>query len=248
MTYAIIPHRERIALNILICDDNRGEASTAEKIIKNSGYHVNTIVFNNGADTLAYIRSGAKVDACFLDIIMPEMTGTVLASLLREEGFRSEIIFMTTSNEYAAESYKVDAFSYLLKPPDAETVTNILRKMEDEINSADSAGIPVVTRNMSRFLLFYEISYIEVMQHKIFFHLTDRSTVEANMSLGELLPKLMEDGRFARCHRSFVVNMNAVSYVQDRDIVLRCSGRVPISKSYLHFSKQYLNWVFGGDM
>lgn len=235
-------------MNILICDDNHGDAAILEKIIKNSGFHVNTIVFNKSADALAYMRSGAKVDGCFLDIIMPEMTGTALASFLREEGYRNGIVFLTTSNEYAAESYKVDAFSYLLKPPHAETVTGILRKMEDKINSVDTAGIPVVTRYMSRFLLFYEISYIEVMQHKIFFHLTDRSIIEVNMSLGELLPELMKDGRFARCHRSFVVNMNAVSYVQDRDVFLRCGGRVPISKSYLDFSKQYLNWVFGGDM
>lgn len=110
------------------------------------------------------------------------------------------------------------------------------------------AGIPIMTRNMARFLLFHEISYIEVMQHKVFFNLTDKSRLEVNMSLGELLPTITEDGRFARCHRSFVVNMNAVSYVQDRDIVLRCGGRVPISKSYTDFSKKYLNWMFGGDM
>lgn len=233
---------------ILICDDKIDEATALEAVIQNSGFNANVIFFNNGSDAFSYIQSGAKVDLCFLDILMPEMNGDVLAVRLRENGFHGGIVFLTTSNEYATQSYKVGALSYLLKPLDAASITNILQMAEDIRKTTDVAGIPIVTRNMSRFLLFHEISYIEVIQHKVYFRLTDGSEIEFRTTLKELLEKLLCDGRFAQCHRSFVVNMNDVSYIKDNDIILRRGKKIPISKSFLNFNKQYLNWVFGGDM
>lgn len=235
-------------MNILICDDINEDTLKLETVIGASGFEANIVKFNHGSDVLSYIQSGAKVDLCFLDILMPDMNGTALALQMRKENYKGKIIFLTSSNDYAVESYKANAYSYLLKPPNVKSITSILHKVEEMQKSADTAGIPIVTRNMSRFLFFYEISYVEAIQHKVYFRLLDRSELEANITLRELLKKFQYDGRFAQCHRSYIINMNAVSYVQDRNVILRCGKKIPISKSYLDFSKQYLNWVFGREL
>ena len=60
-------------MNILICDDIHSEALQLEEIIKNAGFEAVCTHFDNGADALAYLESGVKVDVCFLDIILPEI-------------------------------------------------------------------------------------------------------------------------------------------------------------------------------
>ena len=141
-------------MNILICDDIAEEALKLEAAIKASGFEGNVICFDNGKDALAHIQSGAKTDLCFLDILMPQMDGTALARKLRDAHYEGEIVFLTTTNEYAAESYRVGAHDYLLKPPNAHSIAKILREITDAQENADTAGIPVVTRTLTRFLFF----------------------------------------------------------------------------------------------
>jgi DNA-binding LytR/AlgR family response regulator len=176
---------------------------------------------------------------------MPEMDGITLARRLREEKYKGEIVFLTATNEYASESYEVRAHSYLIKPPNAHSIAQILHEIENVQKSADTAGIPIVTRTMTRFLFFHEISYVEVIGKKVYFHLLDGSDIEITATLSEVLPIFLVDKRFAQCHRSYIINMNAISYIQDKEIFFRCGKKAPVSKNYAEFDKQYIKWVFG---
>ena len=231
-------------MNILICDDIREEALRLEDIVKTSGFEAECRLFSSGEDALAHMRSGAKIDVCFLDILMPGMSGIELAQKMREEKFSGEIVFLTTTNEYASESYAVQAFSYVIKPPDARRVSEIVRKIMDAHKKPDAVGIHVLTRNLTRLLLFHEISHVEVIDKKVYFRLLDGSEVVLTAAFNELLPKLLMDKRFAQCHRSYVVNLDAVSYIEDRVVFLRCGRKVIIAKSFTGFCKKYCEWIF----
>ena len=234
-------------MNILICDDIHDDALNLEKAVKATGFEGNVICVENGKDAIACILSGAKIDLCFLDILMPEMDGVKLAKRLRESQYKGEIVFLTTTKEHAFESYEVRAFDYLLKPPNAKTIAQILRRIADTQKNTDAAGIPVVTRTLTRFLFFHEISFIEVIGKKVYFRLLNGSEIEINATFSEFLPKVLADKRFAQCHRSYVVNMDAVSYIQGREIFFRCGKKAPISRSNAEFDKQYIKWVFGKE-
>ena len=62
-------------MNILICDDIPEEAQKLEEAINAAGFKGNLVCFNRGADALGCILSGAKIDVCFLDVLMPNMDG-----------------------------------------------------------------------------------------------------------------------------------------------------------------------------
>jgi two-component system LytT family response regulator len=126
-------------MNILICDDANDAALALKKIIAFSVSDVNVTVFNTGEDVLAYIRCGKRPDLCFLDILMPGMDGILLAAQMRKEGYSGHIVFLTAANDYAAQSYQVEAFSYLLKPPKEKEVAAILQKLKDTLEAADTA-------------------------------------------------------------------------------------------------------------
>jgi DNA-binding LytR/AlgR family response regulator len=97
-------------MNILICDDKEEEARKLEEAIKMSGFEGNLVCFNKGADALACILSDAKIDICFLDVLMPQMDGITLARKLRKAHYTGVIIFLTTTKEYAVDSYGVKAY------------------------------------------------------------------------------------------------------------------------------------------
>jgi CheY-like chemotaxis protein len=85
-------------MNILICDDRPEEAAAVNALLGSSGYAMNTAVFTSGGAVLEHVRAGGAVDACILDIVMPEMSGIELAKSLRNSGYGGEIIFGDSIN------------------------------------------------------------------------------------------------------------------------------------------------------
>ena len=140
-------------MNILICDDIKAEIIEIEQMFKESGFDINIKSFTSGREALAYVQ-GEDVDVCFLDIIMPEISGVTLAEKLRASGYNGEIVFLTSSNEYAAESYKVKAFSYMLKPIKPYDVREVLNSLEKAKKKSDSDGIFIKASKTARIRLF----------------------------------------------------------------------------------------------
>jgi DNA-binding LytR/AlgR family response regulator len=179
---------------------------------------------------------------------MPGIDGISLAERMRKEGYGGPIVFLTASNDYAAQSYKVEAFSYLLKPPDEKEVAAILRKLKNMLEAADTAGLPVKTKQISKHILFKDISHIEVIRHNVYFRLIDGNEIQIAGVFSEIIPTLLADKRFARCHRSFVVNMDAISGIQGDVAIMKCGKNIPISRNYSEFKKLYQNRLFGSQM
>jgi len=128
-------------LNILICDDKQTEIDKFIKLIGGSSINAQTVSFNNGYEALDYIHTGAVVDVCFLDIVMPQISGIDVAQQLREAGYAGDIVFFTTSNEYASESYGVSAFAYLLKPLIPDAVRSTLYKLDEKRKKNDTESL-----------------------------------------------------------------------------------------------------------
>ena len=240
-------------MNILICDDVSDAAVQLTKIISLSFPDADIRTFNNAAEVLSFLRSGKTPDICFLDIIMPEMDGLLLAEKMREEGYGGPIVFLTLSNEFAAQSYKVEAFSYLLKPPNAKDVVAILQKAEKASKDSDTRGIQIKTKQLTRFILHRDISHVEVKNQKLFIRLINGTEVEIWSSLSEIAHKLIGesqnsrengDSRFAQCHNSYVVNMDNILYIQGNTIIMKEGIKIPITKKYADFKKLYEKRTF----
>jgi len=235
-------------MNILICDDIQDEAVKLEYAVKKADNEANVSRFLKAQDALNYIKTGVHIDVCFLDIIMPEMDGIELATNMRSAGFNNKIIFLTTSNDYGAESYQVKAYFYLLKPVKTEEVARLLNEIKSGAPDGDSAGIKIVTRKVTEFLYFKDISFVEVINKNVYFRLLDGGEIVIFASLGDVLPQLTADGRFAQCHRSFVVNLDAITQIHGKEIMLRCGRKVSISRSYKGFCDLYFKHGMGSDM
>lgn len=69
-----------------------------------------------------------KYNIIFFDIYMPGMSGIEAARTVRKTDSSVEIIFLSTSNNFACESYSVNAFCYLVKPITKDAVESLMQR------------------------------------------------------------------------------------------------------------------------
>ncbi len=233
-------------MRFLICDDMQSEIDTLSKLLESEGHAV--VAFNRGADALEYIEDGGAADACVFDIVMPEMTGVELADNLRKIGWAGRIVFLSTSSNYGPQAFEVNAFSYLLKPVTPERVRVMLNKLLDAEKDTDTKSLTLKTGGVIRIVRYRDISHAEAMRHSVVYHLTDGTAVEVHSSFLDAAKQLASDRRFARCHRSYIVNMHEIDTIAGYEIVMRGGARVSVSKSYADIKKRYFEHGLEGAL
>jgi len=231
-------------MNILICDDIKEDADRLAALIAECGFEAQTAVFTSSKQAFDYFRSGAEIDVCFLDIIMPEMNGIKLAEKLRKNNFTNDIVFLTTSNDFASQSYQVQAFDYLLKPLTREKVSNVIGKLKKSQENSDKAGLPVITQSVARFIQFRDISHVEVISHNVYIKLLDKSIIKIYGAFNKIAEQLLSDGRFAKCHRSYIVNLDEIMEVSHNELTMKTGSKIPISRMYLQVKDKMLKRMF----
>jgi len=234
-------------MNILICDDIKEDADRLATLIAQSNYEAQTKVFTCPSQALDYFRSGADIDACFLDIIMPKMNGIKLAEKLRESNFANDIVFISNSNDFASQSYQVLAFDYLLKPLTCEKVSHIMGKLKkslENMENADKAGLSVTKQGISRFIHFRDISHVEVINHTVYIKLLDKSIIKMYATFGKIEEQFLADNRFAKCHRSYIVNINEIKTMANNELTMKNDSKIPISRKYSQVKDKIIEWMF----
>ena len=73
-------------------------------------------MFHSPLELIRSMERGAGFDILFLDVLMPGVNGIDTASEIRAFDKAVKIIFLTSSAEFAVQSYAVGAYFYQLKP------------------------------------------------------------------------------------------------------------------------------------
>lgn len=230
-------------MTIVVCDDDINEVQYIAELISGYNSQIRVITHTNSRDTIAYLNAHPAVDLCILDIIMPEISGVELARELRDGGYTGEIVFLTSSNNYAFESYEVKAFRYILKPCTGEKLLQVIHEAEEKKTAADNTGIIINTHDETRFVPHRELMYAEAQLRKVILHLDGGQTVDFFAKFGDVLKQLQNDGRFVRCHRSYLVNMDYILSVAGKAIELRSGVSIPISSTYSDVKRKYMHFV-----
>lgn len=107
-------------LKIAFCDDDleilKELGILLDKYKKERGEDLTCTVFQSPLELLAAIEKGFSFDILFLDILMPGENGIETAKEIRQYDNNMKIIFLTSSPEFAVQSYTVGAYFYQLKP------------------------------------------------------------------------------------------------------------------------------------
>lgn len=188
-----------------------------------AGYSVSS--FPSGR---ALLESGGGFDVIFLDIQMERPDGMETAQLLRQRGERGLLIFVTVLKERVFDAFQAEAYDYLLKPLNRagfnRTMDRALRSLEQR-----AAKSVVIQRGTGcEVVPFSDIVYCEVLGRKIHVHKTDGTTTDFYDRLENLERRV--DGRFFKCHRSYLVNLDCVRGCQAGQVMLPRGEAIPVSR------------------
>ena len=102
------------------CDDDLSVLNELHVLMDNyrveRNQEITYTAFHSPLELIAQIEKGMRFDILFLDVLMPGVNGIETAQEIREYDSAMKIIFLTSSAEYAVESYTVNAYFYQLKP------------------------------------------------------------------------------------------------------------------------------------
>lgn len=120
---------------VLVADDTKNIRTLLTTCLEVNGYNVLTA--SNGLEAMELLKS-EKFDLAFIDIKMPEISGTEVLRKIRLMGIEIPVVIMTAfaTVKNAVECTKLGAVSYLQKPFTADKVRNVL----DGISEFDSSN------------------------------------------------------------------------------------------------------------
>ena len=152
-------------------------------------------------------------DVVFLDVEMPGASGLETAPHIHERPEPPAIVFVTAHAEYAVDAFAVEAFDYLLKPVDPERLARVVERLRERSheNAVPVDKVPVVAGGGTELLDPDQIHYAHAEGDYSRVHTYDRAYL-CTSSLGELEDRL--GSRFARIHRSYLVNLAKVAGVR----------------------------------
>lgn len=240
-------------LQIAICDDNIDELSNMVQLITlyRSSKHLNCeyAVFPNGFDLVSALEKGKRFDIYCLDIIMPGFTGIDVAKEIRFFDKTAPILFFTSSPEFALESYSVKAINYVLKPISKEKLFFTFDELLEQIKAKKNDDAIIVKSNEGiQKILISNLVFAEVIGRNVFYHLLSGKVIECTEPFSSVCDSLLKYERFIKTHRSYLVNMQYVDTIENRQVTLQTLTSVPIAQGKAREIKQkYLAFQMEGE-
>lgn len=180
-----------------------------------------------------------QVDLLFLDIQMPNLTGT---DFLRQLPNPPKVIFTTAYSQYALEGFELEVVDYLLKPIGfgrfEKTVLKVKEAMKteqkaiayDAARSFENQSILVKEGYDQHIVFLKDIIYIEAMREYSVYHTSSGKLMELKpISQAE---KVLPGEHFFRVHRSFLVAKSAVIGNEGKSLLLKDGTILPLGKTY----------------
>lgn len=239
-------------IHIAICDDNIEELSNMGCLINEYrlSKHLNCehAVFHNGFELISALEKGNHFDLYCMDIIMPVFSGIEVAREVREFDKNASIIFLTSSSEYALESYSVNAINYVLKPISKGKLFPALDKVLEQMKIEQDDAIVVKSNEGIQKILLSNLVFTEVSGRNVFYHLISGKVIECAESFASVCENMLKYGCFIKTHRSYIVNMQYIDTIDNNRLTLQTLSSVPIAQGKTRGIKErYLAFQMEGE-
>lgn len=226
-------------MHIAICDDNTHElshiVSLLEEYKREREGAISYEAFRSAIDLLETMKN-VQFDLLLLDILMPGTTGMEAARELRNSNCDIPIIFLTSSREFAVESYRVKAEDYILKPAVKDEIFQVLDAQLVRLTQ-DEAYLTLKTANGVVKLFFSNIVYIEVINRSINFALINGDIRQSYGYLHDYEKFLLSDPHFFKPHRSYIVNLRHVTELDKNGFATVLGKTIPVARDAFSSAK-----------
>ena len=224
----------------VIVDDESAAIKVLENYIGRLSYVENIASFLNPVEALTFVNENS-IDVVFLDINMPHLTGFGFMDMLKGD---TKIVLTTAYSEYALDGYKYDVVDYLMKPIPFEDFLKSVQRVKDHFLGAANEKV-TITGSLNDYIMvktehkgkyvrikYDSILYIESLKNYVAIYTDQKEQIITLLSMKELVERLPKE-HFIRTHKSFIVSLNHLKYIDGGEIVLQsASNKIPLGITY----------------
>ena len=234
-------------MNIMICDDSKSELENIRRIV--SGYasahseqSLAVKCFLNPFDMLEEMDKSGVPDIALLDICMPGLLGTEVArEILGKSEEDTDIIFLTTSSDFAVEAFALHAVDYLTKPYTehrlADALDRVIEKRRNRLYITVSCGKAVHRIDL------YDVLYAEAKNHSVEIYMRSGKCLKTHSTLTELKNTFQSASGFAAVGASYIVNLRCVQSLLETTLEMSNGDRIPVPRRLRgELKKQYFDF------
>lgn len=220
-------------LKIAVCDDDvRDRKRIAEDLRAYADAHgeygIGFTVYSSAFAMLDAFEKTGCPDVALLDICMPGMLGTELARDILRCSENTDIIFLTTSSDYAVDAFSLHAADYIQKPYTREKFSDSLDRVIALRRERTWLLLPC-EGGLHRIAL-EDVLYIETNDKRRNFALSSGNKLTARLSAAQLQDCLAGRRGMVPCGASYVVNLGHVRCFSGTDLIMDTGERIPVPR------------------
>lgn len=190
----------------------------------NCKIHIDT--FQSGE---AFLKSDLEsYQIVFMDIQLDgKLNGIKTAHVLRNRKCEVPLVFLTSYSQYVLTGYEVRALYYIVKPVEYKKVAWCM----DKVFEMEFQGAYIYKDKE----MIHKISYKDILYFQSSLHYIDiftlKRTFRQKLSLKKL--KTLLPPQFVACHRTVIVNVLKIDYINGKELRMTDGSILPISNTYL---------------
>ena len=206
-------------LKIAICDDDTGDRERIAEDLRvyaaaHQEHSIEMTVYSSAFAMLDAFEKAGCPDIVLLDICMPGMLGTELARDILRCSENTDILFLTTSSDYAVDAFALHAADYIQKPYTQEKLSASLVPCEGELHR----------------IALEDVLYIEADGKRRIFSLASGRKLTARLTAAQLQDCLAGRRGMIPCGASYVVNLAHVRCFSGTDLIMDGGERIPVPR------------------
>ena len=218
-------------MNIALVDDELTQLLNLKKLlavqlqslIPDSSHLIDT--YRSGRSFLDNWTAG-QYDVIILDIFMGGINGVEVAKEIRRTDLDVKLVFCSHSNEFATESYEVNAQYYLLKPATQGSIVNMLQRLNlDLIQRKQFITLP---DNYN--VILRDVLYTEYFNHVVTIYLKNKETHRIRTNHATIEELFAFCGFIYSPCKGMLINFHEVVTASDNSFTLSDGTVVPISR------------------
>lgn len=237
-------------VTIFLCDDNQQMIDKYSRLInkfanKNQIF-ITLSTFGSGESLLFHLSEAPnQADIIYLDIMMGALNGMETAKQLRKLGCNSEIVFLTTSEDYVFEAFDTSPVQYLIKDStSAERFEEVFMRAILLAKGKKTEIFVCELSNARKVIPMKDISYFEIWKRLVRVNCQGGESFEYYGTM-ERLEQQMHGRDFLRVHRSYMVNLKYIGKFQRPNLVLKTGEIIPIGVTYTKLVDQaFSDYIF----
>jgi DNA-binding LytR/AlgR family response regulator len=227
----------------MIIDDEELSSTVLQHMVDQEG-GLQLIKISKTAEEALEVMKKEAVDLLFLDIEMPDMNGMDLMRSLQNPPL---IILTTSHRNYAMEAFENNAVDYLVKPfgydkfsRSVEKARLLLKEAKLQRESSNEDYLFIKKNALMNKVPVKDILWIEALGDYVTVHTADTSYT-LHMTL-KSVEKRLPSSRFHRIHRSYIIQLEHISCIDDN--VIKIGNKlIPVGSIYKEEFMQRLNFL-----